>query len=340
MIERIVFELIMFHASDIKETRIFRSLKHNSDLCPKYAGKLAFILEAFQKYQTLVSDIQGPWDRGTDIVIKFPSEGNSTKHICIQIKSEGDLKDSSYLKELKSQYSDSQRTYDEILDYYIFLCCDAEANTEKIRSIGGYFSKDKNVHVIQPEYALTFYRLGAIQIEALIKAYMGSDDKVFNKSWQVVADLTPTEIALILFMVWASLFEDRNEVSFESIYNSAFVRLVYAGTLDYGRSWFFTDEAETDEDDDEEDYAPENHFELRGLELGERISIDLDCLEAILINQTESGCYTVEQQSVLPLMALMLDGHIRYDHNDVDLLKYMLGLFAPLKGCDIFLEQV
>jgi hypothetical protein len=238
VIEKVIFEAIHFMRSDPTKTSLFKTLKHNNDLCPKYLGKIALILESFEKYQITGYDIQGPRDQGVDIVIKMPSGEEKTKHICIQIKSEDDLKSSYYLKDMKAQHHDAERKYDEILDYYLLLCCDATLNRDKIRNISADFSKDKNVHVVVPEYALTLYRLGTIQINGLIEALLAEEDIVIRKAWDILSALTPTEAAIVVFVISELTFKKEKEVNFDELLSSPFIVEVYKNTLDVDRDWF------------------------------------------------------------------------------------------------------
>lgn len=346
MINRIIFQLVRFIRSDISKTAFFKAVKHNADLCPRYEEQIDLILQAFQKYQSIAYDIQGPRDRGTDIVIKLP-RGDEVNYICFQIKSEDDLKDKDYLKNLKAQFFDTKQNYKNILDYYILLSCDAIGNKDKIRTIAGDFSKEKNVHVIIPEYALTFYRLGLIQIDALIKAKLGSDDEVYRKALGLVNDIIPTEKAILFYLIWAKIFENSNEVSFNYIYNSCFISAIYSEVPDYDKEWFFTEEENYEDGfdtveelkEDECDYKyKDEDFKIRGLSFEARLAEDLDRLEDTFFSQKNSGAYELLLPTVYPLITLLLDGHIRYEYEGAELLRYMMSLFAPMKGYKIASE--
>lgn len=351
MIEKIIYQLISFMRSNDESTDFFSRVKHNADLCPRYLEQLEKILQAFEKYQSIAYDIQGPKDRGTDVVVKMPSEGEEINHICLQIKSEDDLKNGDYLKILKAQYFDATRTYKNILDYYILLCCDARKNKEKIRSVAADFSHDKNVHVIIPEYSLNFYRLGLIQIDALIKAKLGSEDIVYNKALDLVGDIIPTERAILFYLIWKKVFENKDVLSFEDIYNADFIRNVYHIVPDYVRAWFFFEDESIEEDEDNESDFKEidqdgieeelydvaaytNEYEIRGYDIMTRISHDLDYLEDQFFDQDDFGSYRLDISLVYPLITLMVDGHLRYEYTGKELLSYMMDLFAPMKGYD------
>src|SRR5687767_13775782 len=103
---RIIYELLQFRRSPYEATSIFSSLKHNVDLCPKFQAKLESVYDAFDKYQTITYDIQGPRDQGTDILVRQRID-DENRYICFQIKSNDDLKKSDYLKVLKAQYFDT-----------------------------------------------------------------------------------------------------------------------------------------------------------------------------------------------------------------------------------------
>lgn len=341
MINKIIFLLVTFMRSGANRTCIFSNLKHNANLCPGYTQQLERLLQAFQKYQSLAYDIQGPKDRGSDIVIKLPSDSGNLSHICFQIKSEEDLRNRDYLKILKAQYFDAERTYSNILDYYILLCCDIEKNIDRVRAVSADFSQDSKVHVIIPEHALTFYKLNQQQMDALIKAKLGSEDVVFRNASELVSDLTPAERALLFFMIYKVIFEEKSAFDLEELSTSRFIREVYEIVPDYEYEWFFIDEEYGDDEegnDDNKDYDENvvyydgEPYEIRGFTVEERLLYDLDSLDERFISRETSGEFRVIISYVYPIISLIVDGYVRYEYKNIDLLRYMMGLFMPMKG--------
>src|ERR1043165_6559025 len=121
-LNRAIFDLIQFKRASIEATEKFSNLGHNADLCPRFQEKIETVFFAFDKYQRITYDIQGPRDKGVDIIVKQRVE-DELHFICFQIKSDNDLKKPDYLKILKAQWFDADRAYARIDDYYIVLCC-------------------------------------------------------------------------------------------------------------------------------------------------------------------------------------------------------------------------
>ena len=120
------------------------------------------------------------------------------------------------------------------------------------------------------------------------------------------------------------------EDTYEDIIGSAFVHEVYERTEDYADSWFFEDES--DEADDEAYEDERDEYTLRGLSIDARVMQDIDALEGAHLFPYGDGLYTIELAEHHPIVALMLDGKVRYEYTGVDLLFYMMDLFGPHKG--------
>jgi hypothetical protein len=186
--------------------------------------------------------------------------------------------------------------------YYILLCCDGRKNKEKIRLIKGEFAKKDRVFVIDPEFGLTFLRLKTIHIDALIKGILGHEDIVIKEASSLVSGLTPTERGVVYYLTWKRIYEGKEHISFEEFADSPFLKKLYEAVPDYGRRWFFEHELFEDDEDETEYQWGKEKYELRGLELSERLSEDLDTLERDLIRM-DRGANTYR---VILLLCLVL----------------------------------
>jgi len=288
--------------------------------------KLESVFGAFEKYRRIVYDIQGPRDQGSDVIFRQIID-DKTYFICFQIKSEDDIRDKTWLKTIKAQWVDSRNSYQNLLDYYILLCCDSRDSVtkNKIRLLESEFSRTKPIHIIEPEYVLSFLRLSLMQTDAIIKAKLGSEDIVYRNGLSFVTDFTPTEDAILYHMIYQKIYEGLDSIDEIAILDSEFIRYVYANTPDFDRDWFFEDEESTN-DDFHQDYT------IRKLGTRDRLSLDLEELKDIYIRMSKShGCY-VNLLEVQPLVVLMMDGNERYGYTSDDLLFYMMDLFGPYKG--------
>ena len=325
-IKTIVYDLFQFRRSKSEATSVFTKMKHNSDLCPKVQRKLESALDSFEKYRRITYDIQGPRDAGADVILRQVLE-EEAYFICSQIKSEADLKEKDWLKTLKAQWFDAQKTYQTLQDYYIIACCDILKHKQKIRVLESEFAENSKVHVIEPEYALSFIRLSLTQIDAIIKSKFGSEDIIFRNALSISNGLTPTENALLFIIIWFRVYQNSDCIEPHTIFDSSFIKYVYEHTPDFVGDWFFEDEfADFYGDDESEEYT------IRGLDMKERIMLDLDSLQDVFVQMDEVGNYLINLNEVQPLVILMMDGNERYKYNGNELLFYMMDLFGPHKG--------
>lgn len=341
-IKEIIFELLQYHRSDNKETEEFIRLKHNAKLCPLFQSKIESISHSFQKYRNITYDMQGINDRGTDILLRI-SEEDKISFICFQIKSEDDLKDKYYLRNLKAQYFDTKEKYGQIEDYYIILCCNAndKGNKDKIRNVEAEMSKHDDIQVIEPEFSLTFLKMGLTVIDALIKNKISDEDVVFREAISIVDNLTPTEMAILFYVLYLSLFNECEYFLETDIISSTFIKNIFESVPDHDRAWFFYDEVQLNNDLDEEDDDFSNYFlktndEIRELDLETRISYDIDYLERSFFDCDHAGRYKLSLRLVYPLAIIMMDGYIRYGYKHNELIKYMMSIRGQIKGYNNF----
>ncbi|MDR3540670.1 MAG: hypothetical protein P4L69_06820 [Desulfosporosinus sp.] len=338
--KRLIFKLMQYNRTKDENIKIFNKLKHNADLCPKFQKQLEQIFQSFNKYRTITYDIQGIKDEGTDIVVRQNNNDNST-YLCLQVKSQDDLEQPNYLQNLKAQLTDSYNAYgDKMIDYYILLCCDTTEvkMKNKVRMIEASFNKIPNVHVIEPQYALFFLNFGSIQLDAVIRSQLGSEDIVFRSAFSLTNDFTPSQLCIIYFLTWRCIFQQVQVTHLQDLINNSFICHVYSITPDYDDEWFFSD------DNDEEDskdaiFNGRNYcdvdpyvFTSRGLSINERISMDLDYLKDNIVDLDTPDHCSILVNAIIPIIAFMTDAYIRYEYEGNELLEYMLNVFGPLKG--------
>lgn len=295
-------------------------------------AKTENIVQKFSKYRSITYDIQGFKDEGTDILVRL-SHDDSTKYICFQIKSNYDLKDKEYLSKIKAQALDSQNSYNNnLLDYYILVCCDVtsdnikNSNMNKLRQIEAALNKVNNVHIIEPSYVLGFLNMSSLHIDVAIKNKLEDDEDIIIKlAMDIVIDLTPTERALIYFLISQRLYCEDTITQLEDVFYNNFVEKVYNTSSDYERSWFFLDE---------ESVYRKDLYEKRNKDIKDRIFDDLDYLSNSFIQNTEFNKIIIDLTTVLPIATLMLDGSIRYEYNQDQTLDYIMNLLRGMKGFD------
>lgn len=311
-IAKLLYELLQFRRSSPEETERFTQLKHDADLCPQFQEKIEAIFGAFSKYHRVTYNIQGPRDEGTDVIVRLPIDEDD-HFICFQIKSEDDLKREGYLKDLKSQLFDTDSTSTRLLDYYIVLCCNSndKTNKRKIRTVEAAFRRTPKVTIVEPEFALTFLRLTSIQVDALIKSRLGSEDIVFREALNDVKELTLTERALLFFLIWNRIYHNTETITLDEINESTFIEDIYSRGFAARRTRIYK----------LPDDAPD-------------ILSDLAHLETAFISSDDLGNYSIDLTSIEALAVLMMDGRIRYSYVGEELLYYMMDLFGPNEGYD------
>jgi hypothetical protein len=344
-IQKLIYDLMLFRRSSYTSTKAFSKLKHNDDLCPRFEKQIELIFYSFEKYRRITYDIQGFRDQGTDIIARLPV-ADDYQFICFQIKSEGDLKEANYLKTLKSQVFDTESTYQKLLDYYVVLCPDMndwEAKRKRdlktkretgredqspppidknkqnqIRTIKAEFAnRQTSIHIIDPEYAITFLSLTSVQIDAAIKNKLGAEDIVFRKTLELIETSTATERALLFYLVWLRIYRSMQTILPDEIYASPWLRDIYEVVR--SEDWEYQSEEERE------------RFATPG-SIQERITNDLEHLEDNFIESNVQGEYTLDLKYVDPLVVLMMDGNIRYGYEVDELLIYMMNLFGPVEG--------
>jgi hypothetical protein len=118
VIKEVIYDLLQFKRAPSESTKVFSRLMHNANLCPQFQYKLELILGAHRKYQQITYDMQGFRDRGSDVAVRQRID-EKYNFICLQIKSENDLKDIDCMMRLKAQFFEAQGRYQTLLDYYI-----------------------------------------------------------------------------------------------------------------------------------------------------------------------------------------------------------------------------
>jgi hypothetical protein len=185
------------------------------------------ILATTERHRSVVYDTQGPGDAGVDVLVVLDFQ-EETRYIGFQIKSDVEVS-KDILKTLKAQWVDAQNRFDErLLDYYILLAWDPKLRAQAIRSVSQTFSKTRRVHVIEPAYLWTFLNsLSQFQIQALITAYLSDEDPMIQRAKTAVADLSPTQLALLTVFLEGHTNPDSPSITLDNLHANSFLRQMY-----------------------------------------------------------------------------------------------------------------
>lgn len=354
---KLIDELLRYRESPDRDTRLFRKLRHNDHLCPAVEGQVNQAIDCFTKFHNIAYDVQGINDRGTDVLLRYDEETESgesnQRYIGFQIKSFDDLNSKNYLRELKAQRFEAQTEYGKLLEhYYILVCTDKLVHENRIRQIKKTFGSLGDVTVIDPTYTWTFIHLNPLRINAIVDSILREDDFVYKKARKMVEGFTPTEISILLSIVYELTVNPGNMLHTEAIQERYFVSETFRKTPDYPRKYFFFSQEISEfygnlEDLDQEDIkdiqrtygikwlngkfeSPKN----RKRDFNIRFSEDFDALDGELFSIHE-GSSEIELNSeyAFPIKAVLLDAMVRYGYYDDDLLEYVfnaLGVYDNL----------
>jgi hypothetical protein len=201
-------ELLRYRRTSIAATSWFRDLKHDRDLCPRVETRLQELLDYYAKYQAIFNNVQGPRDRGSDVILRYnlAIDGAGQEQVAVfQVKSYDDVNEKTYLKNLKSQYFDAQDKYGDNLErYFILVCTDQSRHQRQLAAVGSEMSKG-NIRVIEPRYAYTFLKLPSEIFSATADRFLRKEDYVHKEARNEIVGYPVTQLALILHALVAHL---------------------------------------------------------------------------------------------------------------------------------------
>jgi hypothetical protein len=345
LVDTALNELLRFRRSPIKTTQRFKEMKHNKHLCPKIQSKLTDFLEGSRRYHNIAYDVQGPRDRGKDVVLRYGENEEISRYITIQIKSYDDLCKKEYLMNLKAQSLEVQADYkDKLQHHFILICTDVNKHKDQIRAICAEFSNLEWVTVIQPEYMWTFLRLTITRMDAIVQGVLRQDDVVYMKARKMVADHTPVDTAVLLAFLWLVRRHGTYSIHSDELRTIGFLDDVIEYVPDYPRDSFFYEEEDTDDDNDEypleryESFEDSSDYikEDLGRSIEERITETIEALDgnAIHLDNT-SDLVNIDPKYVMPLEAIILDTAIRFECEGDDLLRFVFDTLDVARTFDL-----
>lgn len=345
LVDKALNELLRFRRSTIEATKRFKEMKHNKHLCPKIQSKLTDFLEGSHRYHNVAYDVQGPRDRGKDVVVRYGENEETSRYITIQIKSYDDLCKKDYLMILKAQSLEVQADYkDKLQHHFILICTDAHKHADQIRLICAEFSNLKWVTVISPEYMWTFLRLTIARMDAIVQGVLRQDDVVYMKARKMVADQTPLDTAILLAFLWLVRKHGTYSIQRDELRTIGFLDNVIEYIPDYPRDSFFYEEGDDGDDNDEysrerydsfedsSDYIKEDLGRVRE----ERITETIEALDGREVDiDNTSGLVNVDPKYVMPLEAIIVDTAIRYECEGDDLLRFVFDSLDVARTFDL-----
>jgi len=200
----------------------------------------------------------------------------------------------------------------------IFICCDLtqKGMKERVRRINSVFVKEPDVSIVEPGQALAFLRRSTLEIDSMIKVQVSTGDIVLRLALKSVEDLSLRQRAVLLYILWNGFYH-HSTTGVEDLCRSAFVSRAYEQALDVAMNALVDGDEDSIEDltDDSDEFSA-------------RLATDLESLEAVSLQRTDDERYQVRFSEADALMAVMLDGAVRYDYEGDQMLDYMLSLIG------------
>jgi hypothetical protein len=333
LLENIIF-LLRYRRAPERATEAFRQWKHNADLLPKMQRQLEVLRDARGKFQAVVYDIQGIHDAGSDMVIRYHIDDGPDDLICFQIKSFNDLSKKDYLQELKAQRDDTFRDARAPRHYFIVLCTDAIAHTDKIRQIAAAFKSAARTEVIEPAYAFTFLHHPKARIDAYVKRSMEADDIVVRMALDSIEIPSPTARALIVFMTVKSVLTGKQAFKVDELRSEPILRASYDELREQHSALIDSINGADAGGVGSSKHEPEmsgawsrDYPVQRVADFEVQLADDLSLVETDLLEySSDSGEYSLAMNSLRGLRAVVSDAVARYDYEEPELVSYMYSL--------------
>jgi hypothetical protein len=197
-------ELLTLSDCSAIDTRRFRNLGHDKNLCPAFQSRIETMLRAYKAHRTDVHDIQGPRDEGVDVDLRYDLEG--PHRAGLQIKSFKEIddwkegRDPSFMKSLKAQVLAAVHHLG-CEDYFILVCTDEIHHKKQIRMICSELKQVAPVRIVLPHHALSLYERNDEQISVLVTQLLCKHDAVLeaaiNEAAVMAPDLAFVQLALL-----------------------------------------------------------------------------------------------------------------------------------------------
>ncbi len=286
-----------------EETVQFADLRHDRDLCPRFATQVRTMLDVYKAYAQEVHDIQSFRDDGIDVLLRYEDEEELQRVAGIQIKSEDEFrkwesKKLPLIQILKGQHATAVSNV-RVDEFYIILCVDAVRHQERIRTLCSELKNFRPCEIIEPEQALNFYRMESMEIWSRTVRLLCAKDRVFETATKEMDTKEPDTVFFLITLVCQAL----------------------------GESYAVDDERMFDIWSDWEDFSGEQSGPT------ERISDILHELESAgILEHIGGSSYTLQVSQLTPaLCALYFDLKVRAIEPSADLKEQILALIE-LKG--------
>lgn len=207
----------LFQGSRVRAaaTQAFAGLKHDKDLCPRFAEQLSIMLGVYKAYGHEVHDIQSFRDDGVDILMKYETKDGLERRAGLQIKSEDEFrqweeKKLSLPQILKAQFSTAVHNVG-LNDFYVVLCVDADRHRSRIRTLCSELKNLTPCKIIEPVDVLDFYEMGAMDLWSRTSRLLCAHDLVLEAATSE-ADAEEPDVAFFTIALICDAFRGSGKV--------------------------------------------------------------------------------------------------------------------------------
>ena len=312
-------ELLSLRTRFSSETARFQNLRHNRDLCPRFADQINAMMDVYKRHRTDVHDIQGVRDNGVDVLLRYKTETESLYKVGIQLKSYKELEDEhkgrpSLFQVLKSQCLEAISNLG-VDEWVLVLCTDEVEHLNLVRAICSEFKSVEKVTVIEPRQALAFYELKPLELASRVSTLLCAEDFVLKKARDEVSHLSDIALFMLLHLACDALRGERE------VGQGAVLQL-YSDWEERG-SVYAVDKDALEEEDEEE---------CEDEDAAEQISVN-DALQELentgVLQMDEGAGFHVRPEELPGMCGLYFDQAIRsdLDHTDLRILLFKMLSF-------------
>ncbi len=216
-VNQLIAQVLNINDCNSADTSEFKNLKHNNDLVPKFKDNFKKLAKLINPYYNDCYDIQGVTDDGVDVLLKYLSETESETHrIGFQIKSYDDITKKNWLQNLKAQMFEAQGIW-KTDDLYIVFCTDAIEHKDELRIAIAEIQKSSDVHIVEPEKALTFFKFNSIDIFTIIYNFYHANDSLLKKARNSLGHLNSDEKEFLINLIVRQFINNEPPIPLEEL---------------------------------------------------------------------------------------------------------------------------
>ena len=215
-------EFLKGRRASLHETSMFAKLRHDKNLCPRFAEQVSMMLDVYRAYGQEVHDIQSIRDDGIDVLLRYQDQDGNDRRAGLQIKSDDEFckwEADKYplLSTLKAQYA-TAISNGKLDEYYILLCVDAVRHKSRIRTVCSELKNFSPVKIIEPQDLCEFYEMSPTELWAKATSLLCHNDTVLKKAIEEVTASSP-DIAYFVISLVCFAFEGKHEISSDDLFD-------------------------------------------------------------------------------------------------------------------------